>query len=115
MAASLAAADPESMDSLACCTAVARSGAAPATRMPAAAFIRTISRLGPLAPPRISWVMAALAKRSPPRSASREARGRPKSDGCQNSFFTSPCSTCQTVVDPERVISSRPSEPWTRN
>ncbi len=114
-ASSFPIAAPDRIASRAFSTASASVAAPPATNNPAAAFITTISVFAPAAPPRISRVIAAFANRSPPRNSSSPARRNPKSPGCQYCLATCPPSTVHTVVDPDSVISSSPSDPCTRN
>jgi len=73
-----------------------------------------MSRRGPGSRRRTRSAMSAFLILSPPRRSASDARGTPKSRGCQTSFRNDPSATFQTVVEPVVVISSSPSEPCTR-
>src|SRR3974390_2504468 len=90
-----------------------RSPALRATISVAAALRMATSRNGPGLPFNTSSSAAALCDASPPRKASGLARRRPASSGAISKVRTLPSFNSATLVGPDVVISSSPSEPCT--
>src|SRR5262249_43134868 len=106
-------ASPESTEWAAACSPSVRSFAVPATTSAAAAFKRATSRKADGLPLRTSSTALAFVSASPPRRASGLTLCRPNCSGEISNALIWPPSKATTVVGPDVVISSRPSEPCT--